>query len=90
MSKSKKDFWTTDIKCEGYGYYADLTKLPIGTTFHVFNGNWYGAIVDHNGEKAIMVQEEVFKDEQYPIYPISGLSPEKVGLVIEWVHLGEE
>ena len=48
-----KPFWETNKK-NNYGYIADLTKLPTGTTFNVVNGAWRGRITEVGGKKYIV------------------------------------
>lgn len=48
-----KPFWETSKK-NNYGYLADLTKLPVGTTFNVVNGAWSGRITEVGGKKYIV------------------------------------
>lgn len=49
----EKPFWQTNKKCE-YGYFADLTKLPTGTTFDVVNGAWEGKIIKKDNQKHLL------------------------------------
>lgn len=58
VNSSNKEFWVTNKEVPGYGYAADLSKLPIGTAFHVVNGAWDGEIVEYNGQKAVLVTND--------------------------------
>lgn len=51
-----KQSWETEKKCE-WGYFADLTKLPIGTTFHVVNGEWEGKIIEKGNQKYLLCSD---------------------------------
>lgn len=58
----EKRFWETDMELRfGNDSFsapaADLMKLPVGTAFHVVNGEWDGEIVEKDGKKAIHVFE---------------------------------
>jgi hypothetical protein len=38
-----------------YGEYTKMLDVPIGTKFHVVNGNWDGGIVEIDGVKCVDV-----------------------------------
>lgn len=45
------------------GTFTIIDDLPIGTKFYVNNGGWQGKIVDNNGVKSVLVDED---DEPIP------------------------
>jgi hypothetical protein len=38
-----------------YGEYTKMSDVPVGTKFHVVNGDWDGAIVEIDGVKCVDV-----------------------------------
>lgn len=40
---------------DNYGEYTKMLDVPIGTKFHVVNGDWDGEIIEEDGRKKILV-----------------------------------
>ena len=45
---------------------TDISELPVGTVFHVLNGNWWGEIVTVDGKKAISFLPFGVERHSYP------------------------
>lgn len=48
------------------GPFSKVSSLPIGTTFHVVNGNWEGEIFEKNGQRYLKV---INTDSEYLLTP---------------------
>lgn len=84
--KKEKPFWETDQELRWgevfSGMAADLMKLPVGTVFHVQNGDWDGVIDEKDGQKVV----GVFQTDKY--IPINETN--RYGLILEKVILPKE
>ena len=84
--KKEKPFWETDQELRWgevfSGMAADLMKLPVGTVFHVENGNWDGVIDEKDGQKVVGVFQT---DKDIPINETN-----RYGLVLGNVILPKE
>ena len=49
-----------------YGTTSDIYTLPVGTTFHVVNGQWDGRIEEQDGKKVLRIDGD---DKVMPIEP---------------------
>lgn len=38
-----------------YGEYTKMLDVPVGTKFHVVNGDWDGEIIEKTGRKKLLV-----------------------------------
>lgn len=48
------------------GVLTDISTLPVGTTFFVNNGAWYGRIVDVNGERLVQTSSTPLAPSETP------------------------
>ena len=48
------------------GVLTDISTLPVGTTFYVKNGAWYGKIVDLDGTKGVQTSSKPFVNGKMP------------------------
>ena len=59
MKESEPNVWKLGETDPEYGgTITDISALPVGTTFWVCNGCWYGEICQKGGKKTVQVFED--------------------------------
>lgn len=58
MDRSKFEYRLLNSQGGCYGTTTDIYMLPIGTEFSVVNGVWNGTIIEQDGNKCMLIEDE--------------------------------